>query len=91
LPALAAIPEIVGAHLIVADRDASSIVPEERKNRPTVIPNWIIVLEGLSLDALAQACDAHLSAQTLTAHGCGPDIARETYTLQLLVPKPRLA
>ncbi|MDB5809711.1 MAG: hypothetical protein JWN94_1833 [Betaproteobacteria bacterium] len=91
LPALAAIPEIVGAHLIVADREASSIVPEERKNRPTVIPNWIVVLEGISLDALAQACDAHLSAQKLTAHGCGQEIARETYTLQLLVPKPRVA
>jgi hypothetical protein len=89
LPKLAAIPEIVGAHLLLADPSASTIVPVERKGRPTVIPKWIVVLEGISIAALDSACDAHLAAETLRTHGCANDIARETYALQLMVPKPR--
>ena len=85
---LAAIPEIVGVHLLVADRAASAMVPVERKGRPTIIPNWIVVLEGISLATLDHACDAHLAGAALRAHGCGETIARETYTLQLIVDKP---
>jgi hypothetical protein len=88
-PRLAAIPEIVGVHLLVADPSASTIVPVERKGRPTIIPNWIIVMEGISIAALDGACDAHLAADTLRAHGCADGIARETYGLQLMVSKPR--
>lgn len=86
---LAAIPEIVGVHLLVADPSASTIVPVERKGRRTIIPNWIVVLEGITLAALDHACDLHLSASALHAHGCADAIARETYNLQLMVPKPR--
>ena len=88
-PRLAAIPEIVGVHWLVADPAASTIVPVERKGRPTIIPNWIIVLEGISLAALNAACDAHLADATLRAQGCAETIARETFSLQLLVNKPR--
>ena len=87
LPAIAAIPEITGAHFIVADRDVSSIVPVERKGRPTVIPNWIVLLEGISHEALERAGNTHLSAEILEKQGAGPGIERETYALQLLVPK----
>lgn len=88
LAAAAAIPEITGAHLIVADPAASSIVPVERKGRPTVIPNWIVLLEGISHEAVKAAGELHLADAVLCAHGAEADIARETYTLQLLVPKP---
>jgi uncharacterized protein YerC len=88
---LAAIPEIVGVHLIVADPSASTIVPVERKGRPTVIPNWIIVLEGISIAALDSACDAHLAPESLRAHGCAGAVDRETYGLQIMVSKPRAA
>lgn len=88
-PKLAAIPEIVGVHLLVADPSASTIVPLERKGRPTIIPNWIAVLEGISIAALDGACDAHLSTDQLRMHGCANAITRETYSLQLMVPKPR--
>ena len=89
LPRIAAIPGIVGVHLLVADKSASAIVPVERKDRPTVIPNWIVVLEGISIAALGSACDAHLAAEPLQAHGCAGAPERETYGLQLLVSKPR--
>src|SRR5687767_14057909 len=45
LPAIAAIPEITGAHLCVADMEASTIVPVERQGRPTQIPRWIVLVE----------------------------------------------
>ena len=87
-PKLAAVPEIVGVHLLVADASASGIVPAERKGRPTAIPNWIIVVEGISLLALDSASHTYLDTRRLHAQGCADKIARETYNLQLIVPKP---
>ncbi len=84
---LADIPEIVGVHLIVADPSASTIVPVERKGRPTIIPNWVIVLEGISIATLETACDAHLAQETLRTHGCAGAVDRETYSLQIMVSK----
>ena len=88
LPRAAERPDITGAHFLVADKGASSIVPVERQGRPTDIPNWIVVLEGVSLDAVNGACDAHLSAATLGQHGAADAVARDTYSLQLTVPRP---
>ena len=81
----------VGVHLLIADPSASTIVPVERKGRPTVIPNWIVVLEGISIGALDNACDAHLAEEQLRAHGGEAAPARETYSLQIMVAKPRAA
>ena len=88
LTKLAEIPEIAGAHLLIADPAASAVVPVERKDRPTIIPKWIVVLEGVSIEALDSACDAHLTGESLRAHGCTAPIDRETFVLQLLVTKP---
>src|SRR5262245_5897981 len=52
LPQAAGRADIVGAHFLVVDHAASSIVPVERQGRPTAIPNWIVVLEGLTLEAV---------------------------------------
>ena len=87
LPRLATMPEIVGAHLLVADNAASTIVPVERQGRPTIIPNWIVVVEGISPDAVERACDVLLADNLLVQHGCGSTIERETYSLQLVVAK----
>jgi hypothetical protein len=81
-------PDITGAHFLVADKAASSIVPTERQGRPTDIPNWIVLLEGVSLDAVNAACEAHLSAAALRQQGAADAIARDTYCLQLTVPRP---
>jgi hypothetical protein len=88
LPGLAAMPEICGAHFCIADREASSIVPVERQGRPTAIPNWIVIVEGLAVDALLAACEAHLSDAALRRHGAGKEIVRDTYTLQITVLRP---
>ena len=85
LPRLVEIAEITGAHFCVADRQASTIVPVERQGRPTTVPNWIVMIEGVSLAALNSACDAYLSAAVLHRQGCGVSIERDTYSLQIVV------
>jgi hypothetical protein len=85
LPPLAEIAEITGAHFCVADLAASSIVPVERQGRPTTVPRWIVVVEGVTLDAVNTACDAHLCA--LERHGCTGPIERDTYQLQIMVTR----
>lgn len=85
LRALVEDPEIAGAHFFAADREASSVVPVERQGRATAIPNWIVVVEGVSLDAVNAACDHKLSVETLRRHGCADKVERDTYQLQILV------
>jgi hypothetical protein len=88
LPGLAGIAEITGAHFCIADMAASTIVPAERKGRPTTVPRWIVIVEGISLDAVNGACDDHLAR--LRQHGGIDAIERDTYTLQIIVTKERL-
>jgi hypothetical protein len=85
LPRLAEIAEIAGAHFCVADMEASTIVPVERQGRPTTVPKWIVMVEGISLEAVNAACDTHLAA--LRKHGSVETIERDTYTLQVIVTK----
>jgi hypothetical protein len=85
LPRLADIAEITGAHFCVADLAASAIVPVERQGRPTTVPRWIVMVEGVTLEAVNAACDAHLSA--LEQHGCAGPIERDTYQLQIMVTR----
>jgi hypothetical protein len=82
LPACAERYDITGAHFIVADREASDMKPVERQGRPTDYPNWVVMLEGMSVDAVTNAADALLSEAQLTAHGSTASIARERYVLQ---------
>ena len=84
LPAIAQRVDIAGAHLIVADRDASSMTPVERQGRPTTLPNWIVLVEGFTFDAVSRAADAVLSDTQLTAQGCAPGMARDSYSLQFM-------
>jgi hypothetical protein len=85
LPPLGGIAEITGAHFCVADQAASSIVPVERQGRPTTVPRWIVIIEGVALDALDAACDSHL--QALEQHGCAGPVVRDTYQLQIMVTR----
>jgi hypothetical protein len=85
LPRLADIAEITGAHFCVADLAASAIVPVERQGRPTTVPRWIVMVEGVTFEAVNAACDAHLSA--LEQHGCAGPIERDTYQLQIMVTR----
>ncbi len=85
LPPLGGIAEITGAHFCVADLEASAIVPVERQGRPTSVPRWIVIVEGVSLEAVEAACDAQL--QSLAQHGCTGPVQRDTYRLQIMVTK----
>jgi hypothetical protein len=85
LPPLGDIAEITGAHFCVADLEASAIVPAERQGRPTAVPRWIVILEGVSLETLEAACDSHLGR--FAEHGCAGSIARDTYQLQIMVTR----
>jgi len=87
LPGAVERPDIVGAHFLVADRAASSIVPVERQGRPTDVPNWIVVLEGLTAESVERAGDALLATATLRQHGCAEAPARDTYSLQVMVER----
>ena len=66
------------------------MVPVERRGRPTIVPNWIVMIEGISLDALDRACDAQLAAVTPCRHGCTDAIERDTYSVQITVSKMRI-
>ena len=87
LPQIAGRVDIVGAHLCVTDKPVSSVVTVERRGRPTIVPNWIVIIEGTSLEAVDSACDAQLSEQALHQHGCAGAVERDTYSLQLVRPK----
>ena len=91
LPQVVVMPEIVATHFCVTDQQASNVVPVERKGRPTIVPNWIVMIEGFSLGALDRAGDAHLADPMLHRHGCTGAIERDTYSLQLAVSKPQRA
>src|SRR3954468_5093386 len=60
LPQLAYGAEITGGHFFRGGMQASTVVRVERQGRPTTVPQWIVIIEGISLEALESACDAHL-------------------------------
>ena len=88
LPRLAEIPEITGAHLLVADKQVSGIVPVERKGRPTIIPDWIVMIEGVGFEAIETAARAPLSDSAMREHGGADAPERDIYSLQIMVGKP---
>ncbi|MEO8753789.1 MAG: hypothetical protein ABI624_14045 [Casimicrobiaceae bacterium] len=85
LPALSALPDIVGVHLCVADREASTVVTSERKGRPTAVPNWAVIVEGTSAAAVRGATQELLPDAALTQHGATGPVARGTYALQIVI------
>ena len=89
LPQIAQRADIVGAHLIVADKTASAMTPVERQGRPTEIPNWIVLIEGLTLAAVNNAGAAALTDALLVANGCATSIERDTYALQFTLASMR--
>jgi hypothetical protein len=87
LPGLADHAEIAGAHWLVADKSASSIVPVERQGPPTAIPDWVVVIEALDVDALDVVRRVTLGVDELTAHGAAVPVEYDVYRLQIIVVK----
>lgn len=84
LPKLAEAPGVVGAHLGIADKAASSIETAEKKDiAKPLIPYWVILVEGGSEAApLLASCDAALPMSRLIAAGAEDPIRRGLYQLQ---------
>ena len=82
-------PGIVGAHLCLADKGASSVKTEEKKARPTaaLVPGWVVLIEGgASRAALERATAKQLGMAALAAAGA-TDIHSGLYVLQVSLGK----
>ena len=62
-------PGIVGAHLCLADADASAVQTAEKKSRPhrALTPNWVLLVEGGGERAMLEAAGAELLPTALLA------------------------
>lgn len=74
---------IAGAHLCIADRDASGIQTEEKRGRPSnLVPGWVVLVEcGAERAALEDACRSALPDEVLAKAGA-TDVERGLYQLQ---------
>lgn len=75
LPAIAADGKVAGAHLLVADTEASAIDTVERQARSEAnkVPRWILMVEGWSDPEPFQVfCREVLSDGVLAGTGAGP-------------------
>lgn len=89
LPSVVERPGTVGAHFGVADRPGSEIATEEKKARgsATLVPGWIILLEGISSTALEKASKPLLGFDALRSHGAVEPIERGVYRLEYALAK----
>lgn len=91
LPDLAARPGVAGAHLLVADAEASAVENAERKARsePNRIPRWIVVIEGWGDEAPFGAfCRELLARGRLLAPGSTGTPQLGLYRLQAVCQRP---
>lgn len=82
-------PSVVGAHLCLADKNASSLRTEEKKARPTaaLVPGWVVLVEGGAGRApLERAVNELLDEGSLAAAGA-KDLHRGIYELQVSLAK----
>lgn len=82
LAGLAGMPEVIGAHLCVADPNASRIETAERKTHGAAVPGWFVLIESVTTAGADAACD-RLLAGDLTRHGAGAAMERGLYRLQI--------
>jgi hypothetical protein len=85
LPALALRPGIAGAHLLVADVEASEVDTAEQRARSerNRVPRWVVLAEGWGDERpFEAACRDTLSHKVLTDLGARGDLAFGTYRLQ---------
>jgi hypothetical protein len=86
LPALAARPGIAGAHLLIANDEASAIETAERKARgaATGVPRWILMVEGWGDEApFAATCGEALPDDVLGGLGASGPAEAGLYRLQV--------
>ena len=89
-PRILDIRGVVGLHLCVADQLSSAVVTKDREGRPTAVPDWSILVEATTLEAL-EACQVEcLTDGALIDAGCIGPFLKGTYSLQMLMTKQDL-
>ena len=86
LPEIAASGIVAGAHLLVADMEASAVDTAERKARaePNRIPRWVLMVEGWADEAsFSELCRTALSDDVLIAAGASGPADAGLYQLQV--------
>jgi len=86
LPRIVALPMVAGAHVCVADADASTIQTAERKSHGAAVPDWLIMIEGVNPESASAACDA-LLAGDLRRAGANAEIVTGLYQLEICLTK----
>ena len=81
LPPLLDYPGIAGVHLCIADRDGSSVEADEKKGQNVSIPNWLVLIEGVTAEDVKLACAPLRSG--LAANGAEAEANFALYRLQL--------
>jgi hypothetical protein len=79
LPAASGARGIVGVHLCIPDAKASHADVEERRGRNVQVPDWVVLIEGVSAAAVEAACDAPLAPAFLVAQGAADTVKRELW------------
>ncbi len=93
LPGIADRPSIAGAHLLVANEEASSVGNSESEARgePNKVPRWIVIVEGWGDEAdFAETCRTALSDEVLSAAGAQTPTKLDFYRLQATCSDPEL-
>lgn len=86
LSAIAQMPMIAGAHLCVADAGASTIETAERKSHGAAVPDWLVMIEGVSDEGVGAACGA-LIGSDLVRRGARAGVERGLYRLEISLTK----
>jgi hypothetical protein len=83
LPAVAARPGIVGAHLCEADVEMTVVRTAEKKllETPDALARWVVMVEGMAPDIVEDACRNLLEPEHLARHGAAPDLSLAIYRL----------
>jgi hypothetical protein len=83
LPAVAARPGIVGAHLSEADAEMTVVRTAEKKllDKPDTIARWVVMVEGVTPEIVERVCADLLDVPHLTRHGAAPDVSLAVYRL----------
>lgn len=86
IPALLAQPGVLGAHLGFTDPAGSSLATAEKqaRNNPTDIPQWVLLVEGLSAEHLRRAMTGPLALEALAAHGAAAEPITGFYQIEAM-------
>jgi hypothetical protein len=81
LPPLLKMAGVTGLHLGIADRAASSVQSEEKKDHTVEVPSWVLLIESTNPDAARHPGERLLLGELRRA-GAGDAIKANLYTIE---------